>query len=264
MKSLKTILLVGLVLVLASCGKNEKLKKKNSCIPQGLVNNVVAFYPFSNGSLNDKSGFNKHLTNSTNASASTDRNGNPNCAFEFHISPNSTDFLSSSDTDYLRNLNDFSVSLWYQAIDTTRLGSDYEGLIGVGVKPKCPDYIGEWSIGLYDCRRALFIKTQDVWDLRITNNISCQSEINARTDSWTHLVATYKKSSNTMKIYRNGVLQATSDGTGIHCGLSPNPNLGDLIIGKNFNGKIDDVIILNKAVSQQAVSGLYGMGSCCQ
>lgn len=264
MKTLKTILIVTLVFVLASCSKNETLKKKNSCIPQGLVNNVVAFYPFSNGSLNDKSGFNKHLTNSTNASASFDRYGNASCAFEFHNFPTSSEFLSSSNTDYLRNLTDFSVSLWYQALDTTRLGSDYEGLVGVGVKPKCPDYIGEWSIGLYDCRRALFVKTQNVWDLQITNNSSCQAEITARTDSWVHLTATYKKSSNTMKIYRNGVLQSISDGTASHCGISSNPNLGDLIIGKDYTGKIDDVFILNKAVNQQDVNALFGMGTCCQ
>jgi len=43
-----------------------------SCIPVSLQNSVVAYYPFSNGSINDFSGNNQHLINMTTASATSD------------------------------------------------------------------------------------------------------------------------------------------------------------------------------------------------
>lgn len=251
-----------LLLILASCGKGQY--KTVPCVPTAISNHVLAFYSFSNGSLNDLSGNNHHLTNSSTASSTSDRNGNLNCAFLFDNLPASNEFLSVSNTNFLNGLSEFSISLWYQPLDTTRAGSDFEGLIQRGEGFSCPDRMGQWSVGLYDCRRAVFGRANSVWDQNISNNVVCQDEINLRTNQWHHLVATYTTSGSEMKIYRNGYLQSVSNGTGgCMAGIPAVQDFGDLFIGKQFTGKVDDVIILNKKVNQQEVTNLYNMTTCC-
>ena len=266
MKNFVSILVLGSAIALSSCDKGKDSYKSIPCIPNGMSNAIIAFYPFSNGSLNDLSGNNNHLTNPSTASSAMDRNGNLNCAYEFDNLATSSEFLTSVNTSFLNNLTKFSISVWYQAKDTTRAGSDFEGLVHRGVGQSCPDRLGQWSVGLYDCRKAVFGRTNSVWDQVIANGSSCQAEINVRTDVWIHLLATYNSIGNTMKIYRNGILQNTSTGIA-NCGFSPpltSQDIGDLFIGKNFTGKIDDVIIFNKDVSQSDVTTLYGMGTCCE
>lgn len=85
MRQIRKIFLVGLILIISSCAKDKG--KKLPCIPNELANKVIAFYPFSNGSLNDFSGNNQNLTNTTTAHSSSDRNGNTNCAYEFDNIP---------------------------------------------------------------------------------------------------------------------------------------------------------------------------------
>lgn len=59
------ILLMGLIV---SCDNDDNadntepdLDEGISCIPDNLLGNLIAFYPFSGGSLNDFSGNNYHL-----------------------------------------------------------------------------------------------------------------------------------------------------------------------------------------------------------
>jgi hypothetical protein len=262
MKSMKIILSLALLIGFVACEKDEK--KEIPCIPSDLNDDVIAFYSFSNGSLLDKSGNNHHLTNTSSASPSSDRNGNNHCAFEFNNLTSSNEFLTTTSTSFLNGLNEFSISLWYRAKDTTRDGGDFECLVNRGLGRSCPDREGQWSVGLYDCRKAVFGRTNSVWDENITN-FDCQQEVNVRTNLWNHLVVTFKESGVDMKIYRNGVLQEHSSGDA-DCG-SGTPvcqDIGDLFLGKGFTGELDDVIIFNKKLTQQDVNTLLSMETCCQ
>lgn len=254
----RTNYLIFTLFLFSSCDKNGN---EIACIPDNLENHVIAFYPFSNGSINDFSGNGNHLSNPTSASASLDRHGNANCAFEFDNLPVSSEFLINSNTSFLNNLNEFSISLWYQPKDSTRNGADFESLVSRGTGVSCPDRYGEWSLGLYDCRRAVFGRTNSVWDTA-SSNPSCVLD---RTGIWNHAVATLKLSTVEMKIYRNGILQESSLGDG-NCGSGPVSvqDIGDLFLGKDYTGILDDVILFNKTLSQQDVNTLLGMGTCCQ
>lgn len=86
MKKLNQIGIVVLLLLIISCEKSEEntTNQNLNCLSTGLQNGVIALYTFGNGSLNDTSGNNYNLTNSTTASASIDRAGNPNCAYQFN------------------------------------------------------------------------------------------------------------------------------------------------------------------------------------
>lgn len=256
-------LLIGLFLFVTSCQKNNSSPTSN-CIPGDLAINVIAFYPFSNGSTNDMSGNNHHLVNSTTAKATIDRDGNLKCAYEFVNNPISSEFLTTSNPSFLDNLPEFSVSLWYEPLDTTRNDALYECLVNRDVpNPYCADRRGQWSIGLYDCRKAVFGRTNSVWDHNITN-FDCHGEIIVRTNSWSHLVVTFKQSGIEMKIYRNGILQNTSTGDGACQPISPAvQDIGDLFFGKTYTGKLDDVIIFNKVLTDQEVTTLFNMKTCC-
>lgn len=264
MQGIPAIFLVALVLFFGSCKKDALPDKNLSCLPANLSNSVIAFYPFSNGTLNDFSGLNNHLNNNTPASPVADRNGNADCAYTFNNTTAIEEFLTTSNTAFLNGLAEFSVALWYQPLNAARQHADFESLINRDLGIRCPDRNGEWSVALYDCSRTVFGGSNSVWDA-IGANLDCQQEILSRMNVWAHTVVSYRKSDGAMSIYRNGVLQESKLGN-VNCTAGATTtiqDLGDLFIGKNFTGSIDDIIILNKVLSPQEVNALYSTDTCC-
>lgn len=257
MKVLKLILFSSCLILFNNCSSEDQnnnneqdLNDFMTCIPDNLQPKIVAYYPFTNGSLNDYSGNNQNLTNQTNALSTTDRNGNENCSFEFNYLSGTNNYLSSSNITSLNLLTNFSISLWYQPLQE-RDDSEYELLIGRGLD------FQQWSLGLSDCRKAVFDWTSSVWDINIHPIYDCAYFHS--NNSWHHLVAVFNSETNSTKLYRNGVLQETSN-TIQNPGAS---HIGNLIIGYEYTGKIDDIIILNKSVNQTEVDSLFSMNTCC-
>ncbi len=252
------IILTGLL----ACGGPDPVENID-CLPPNLQNGVLAFYPFQNGSLVDESGNGHGLSNTTTAKPAADRAGNPDCAFQFTATPNAPEFLSTPKTGFLNNLSSFSIALWYQPIDDTRPGGSFEALVSRGDAGHCPDRHGEWSVSLYDCRRAVFGHNNSVWADMITNPFTtCESEVKALTGIWHHVVATYNN--NSYKIYFNGVLNESVAGIANCTTPYTAQDIGDLFIGKTYTGKIDDVLIYNRELSAQDVMDLYNTVPCCQ
>jgi hypothetical protein len=263
--------LAGLV-ALAACEKdNDPVSppvetpdpEQSGCLPASLTTDLIAYYPFSNGSINDFSGNGMHLTNSTSAHAAPDRDGNPTCAFAFNAA--SGDFLETAQTGLLDGLSSFSVSLWYMPEDSLRADGDFEVLVSRGTGLSCPDRFGFWSVALYDCRKAVFGRLNSVWDQNIvdfTQGATCQDEVFARTWTWHHLVATYDNGE--MKIYRDGVLQDVATGNA-GCGGTPSvQDIGNLLLGKMYTGRLDDVLIYSRALNHSEVGSLFEADACCQ
>ncbi len=246
----KLPLFAGLSFVLFACETDKEL----DCIPRNLRNDVLAFYPFSNGSTNDFSGNENHISNTSTAKVSTDRNGNVSCAFEFKNDSVNEEYLTTTKTSFLNNLDEFSLSLWYLAFDAK---NDYrESLISRGNTPKCPDRLGEWSIILADWRTPVFGMSNSVWVQYLPRELTI--------DRWYHIVATCDKDGNVIKIYKDAILE--EEGTlEADCGFGDNDvkDLGDLFLGLNLRGKLDDVIIFDKELDKDDVEKLYKMESCC-
>lgn len=262
--------LLFLIIAAVSCNKQNNntspipiISTPISCLPQSLQPGVMAFYPFNSGSINDFSGHNHHLTNPSTAISGPDRNGNPNCAFNFTSATN--DFLKLVSPVFLDNIQykPFSIALWYKPTGL-RPGTDYETLISRDTLLHCPNTQGQWSIGLYDCRRVVFgINQNSIWDDFPIGSISCDSAIALLSNKWHHLVVT--SNGSTIKLYQNGTLINQTTGTvGCTSGSSPTLNTGDLFIGKNFNGLIDDIIIYNKVLSASEIVELKNLAACCQ
>lgn len=232
------------------------------CLPAGLQSGVIAFYPFYNGSLDDASSNSNNITNSTIASPTTDRNGNANCAYQFNNAQSDEAFLTTSNTGFLDDLNEFSVSIWYFPMDTTRPGGKLEVLLCRGDGLKCPDRIGEWSVGLFDCRRAVFGHHNSVWANTVTGFVNgCEGEIAALSNKWHHVVAT--KKDNEYKIYLDGSLEESASGNAECTNLYVVKDIGDMFIGRNYTGKIDDIIIYDRALSAAEVLELFTASPCC-
>ena len=255
---------IVIVIAFASCQKDQQSTILIPCMSNGLEDHLLAFYPFSNGTLNDISGNNRHLTNPTNAHPAMDRNGTVNCAFAFTNRPDSGEFLTTANVQFLDNLQAFSISLWYQPKDSTRGSVDFECLVNRDEGGRCPDRYGQWSVALYDCRKAVFGRTNSVWDQHIVANSQCREEIHVRTGDWHHLAATFSQNDLKMKIYRDGVLQDSASGPA-NCteGMAKYEDIGDLFVGKYYTGKIDDIAIFSKALTEKEVNTLLETGPCC-
>jgi hypothetical protein len=246
----KKLILLFISILIYSCNDSDDLmKNQTNCLPTNLQNGVIAFYPFSNGSINDFSGNNYNLTNTTSASAGIDRAGNSNCAFSFTQA--NGDFLKYVNPTFVDDLQTlpFSISLWYK--NENNPISDYELLIGRDTGLHCPDTHGQWSVGLYDLRQPVFgINENSLW-----------YSIPTITTDWKHLVVTCV--GNDLKLYINGVLTTAPYGSGCSSNI-PTLNIGDLYLGKDFTGLLDDIIIYNRVLSQSEVTELNNLAVCCQ
>ena len=170
--------------------------------------------------------------------------------------------MTTSNTDFLNNLNAFSISAWYQPTDARDIGSK-KGIFSRGNDQRCPDKTGEWSMSLFDCGVAVFAHNNSVWGNLITNPfVNCQEEVEELVKSWHHVVGI--RNGDEYKIYFNGVLSETETGDANCNNFQPAQDIGDVFVGLNFTGKIDDIIIYNREINQNEVTELFGLESCCQ
>jgi hypothetical protein len=251
--------LLILVLFISSCNNSDDVAEAQviDCIPIALQNGIIAFYPFNNGSINDFSGNGYNLTNTTTASSGTDRDGNLDCAFNFTAGNN--EFLEYPNPTFLDGFQNspFSISLWYNPTGTDW---SFEVPMARNYASDCQGYIGQWGIILFDCRRAVFEVNQNyIWS-DYYNTDGCMETTVDLSNTWQHLTVTYDGTTD-LKLYRNGV--STTDiisGAPNSCGM---PALGDLFLGKDFNGLLDDIIIYDHVLSQSEVTTLYNLTACC-
>lgn len=225
-----------------------------TCLPLNLQNGVIAFYPFSSGSLNDYSGYNHNLTNPTTASSTNDRSGNSNCAFNFIKANN--EFVKITDPAFLDNYitNPYTISVWIKP-SGTRDGGDYEGIINRIKSDNNSLNASNWGVGLHDCRQTSFITcTSNIWEFVSLGETNCSTASN----SWHHIIATFDGTA--CNIYVDNMQQ------NLFSSSITNPiiqNFSDLLIGKDFTGAIDDVIIYDRVLSNSERTQLYNLNGCC-
>jgi hypothetical protein len=236
------------------------------------------YYPF-NGNTNDESGNGNTCTN-YGASLTTDRFGNANSAYSFNGQSN---FMEINPVSKVDSLQDFTLSVWYaqkgwqysSAVapsDTTIIGQQY--IIG-GHSSSPNDYNVTEGLGV--CLMLKSDSTSSIlpyyhWD-SYNNTISGyrlvqQIKYQTYDSSWTHLVWMRKNGQDYS--YINGQLIVNPQ----YYSYSPSSNPIDqqhpLYIGsfnslfdKNyqFYGKIDDIRIYNRAISDCEVTALFTEGT---
>jgi hypothetical protein len=214
----------------------EPFNPPSTCnpLPANLQNGLVGYWPFC-GNANDESGNGNNGT-VNGATLTTDRFGNTNKAYSFdgvdnYIDCGTNTSLGASSTQPI------SISTWVLPESTTdgSIISKYYNL-DAGNSNYFLNYGATNTI------------------LRIAGNgTDYIDDVNVNFGQWIHIVAVYASGGNSSKIYINGIL--TIQGT-----LSLNSNLVNtpFNIGRMsgsfpgyFKGKIDDIGIWNRALTQQ-------------
>ena len=204
------------------------------------TNGLVGYWPF-NGNANDQSG--NGLNGAINgATLTTDRFGNSNSSYEFNGTSNIINFGSSQS---LINLSNFTYSLWINrssncaddAIIISNYGGNWEGNLLFGKLTGS----GNTQIRLHKLNQIIGSET-DIVD-----------------NQWINLVAV--KDLNSIKIYKNGVLIQATDLTNF---VSINNTSFPFVIGGGgwgnsnyFMGKVDDLGVWNRALSQSEITSMY-------
>ena len=221
------------------------------------TNGLQGWWPFS-GNSNDESG-NGNNGNVTGATLTTDRSGKANSAYNFATNQEIT--IANSAT---KNTYPLTISVWYNTSDV--------GAANGNIFSKYT--VASWNgFGLFHMdQNAVQAKTYKVtpFYLRSTTN-RIIGEYNepiwehnkANYGTWYNLTVTYDNTGG--KIYLDGNLISSHNWTGT-AGASANSNLWK-IGGKWdqwFNGKIDDIGVWNRVLTDVEIKQLYtSTGSSC-
>lgn len=205
-------------------------------------NGLLAWYPFS-GNANDQSG-NGHNGTNNGAVLTSDRNGQINSAYSFN---GTSSGIFISDNVNFRPLS-YAVSCWVQCNSLSGIQHIVTKNIGTGVLQ---------SIGL-------FTYQNNFWSWMCTSTTlgyPFDSGYPPTLGQWYNFVDQFDDVSNIHSIYINGVFTAsvvetinmdydTRDWT---IGMEYENNIQDFF----FSGKIDDIGIWNRTLTQQEITNLY-------
>ncbi|MDP2950946.1 MAG: LamG-like jellyroll fold domain-containing protein [bacterium] len=171
--------------------------------------------------------------------------------FEF----NSADVVSVSNSASLNDYDALTLEAWAKPI----ISGGYDGIIDKYYYPNSCG-VRQFLFSIWATNRACFWMGY--------NNGSNAYSICTPTDSitinaWNHILATWERASNTMKIYLNGKERATYTGalnwtTNTNCGVQ----LGRYYVNGSyvFNGVLDEIRIYKEAFKIAQIKQLYVEG----
>jgi len=198
------------------------------------TNGLVAYYGF-NGNILDASGSNNHLTQSGTVTATTDRFGTANSAYEFSTAGYLTNVAPSFT---LNPAQPFSFSVWQ-----LRTGGTVAFMIATNT---ANNFITILQSGATQAQFGTN-KQQSAW---------IWAQAPAVSNVWEHYVCVYEAPA--MKFYKNGQLVATNTFTHTATNSVNLPLwIGRGVGGSNFVGKLDDIAIWNRALDSTEVQLLF-------
>ncbi len=220
----------------------------NAQVPSYVpTNGLVAYYPF-NGNANDASGNgNNGVVNG--ATLTSDRTGNANAAYNFN---GSSSLIEIPDTNKFNLSRDFTISTWVNAIEFGTQRS-------IVTKYKMLD--DAFSFDIKNAKLSLQTASSPA------NWITATSNQNLQSNTWYHLVGIKDYSNRLFKLYVNGelIFQQTCNDTTSRSGANlifgnyKNNALNPSVV---FSGKLDDIAIYNRALTQSEITSLYNSNSC--
>lgn len=203
-----------------------------------INNGLKAYYPF-NGNTNDQSGGNHHAQIIGNIHLTNDRFGTPNSAYQFP--GNLTNYIAVS---YASDFNvapyeSFSISLWYQGGSIS--GGDFEILFGKE-NPQLNYKPYDYYLGLYDGNKVIGGGNgyEVLWS----------TVTPPRPDpDWHHVVFIYDNKN--WYLYQDNIFITGNTNQPV------SQSANGLVIGKNFQGIIDDVRFYNRKLTEAEIDELY-------
>ncbi|WP_395655408.1 FISUMP domain-containing protein [Flavobacterium sp.] len=219
----------------------------NSGLPTNLQNGLVGYWPF-NGNANDESGNGNNGTVLPGATLTSDRNGISNSSYLF-------DGLDGTNKGIIMPFNapalsDFSLSIWFQVLDTVKVGQNMSqtifststnGAIGAAFNhPYAPGNMMSCVMNL------CYPNNPNSWTLENIND-------------WHQLTVT--KNGTYYEYYIDGTLRKTLTWNETLFNISL-LNIGAISwsSGEVFAGKIDDVYVWNKTLVASEVQQIFNQG----
>ena len=205
---------------------------------------LLSWWPF-NGNANDESGNNNNGT-VNGAALTTDLNGVNNKAYSFN---GSSDFIQTNLVGPIGN-SSRSVSYWMNSSSNQQ----YMTVLGYGDNVTASKDFHIWHNWGCDGVGINIINTATTYTYGSLNN------------NWKHFVFVFDNSISTsianVKVYMNGVLLNNTCATVGSGNINTSGNV-PITIGKlgvnsyYFNGKLDDIGIWSRALTQQEITDLY-------
>jgi len=205
------------------------------------TNGLVGWWPF-NGNANDESGNgNNGVVNG--ATLITDRFGNANRAYSFNGSSN---YIVVPNSNSLQNISSITISAWININQLYQSGD--AGFYPIVSKSDQQGIYGNYAFGF--------------WSPNIIGHLNYQETATAfpfNFGNWQYV--SFVVSNNTTTFYLNGQMLWTGNS-----GVFPNNPINSmpLIFGMDrpgfveyANGKIDDIAIYNRALTQTEITQLY-------
>jgi uncharacterized protein (TIGR02145 family) len=219
------------------------------------TNGLVGWWGF-NGNAQDGSGNGNHGT-VNGATLTTDRFGNQNSAFNF----DGVDDWIQVDDDATLRPNHITISAWIYVntptinpiVTKTRIGNPFGPDGGEQYCIFQSPYNYQNTAGSFQIKRNGGCQNGGVGWYRIF-----QTNLPFSTGQWQHIVGTYD--GDTMKLYNNGLLsgfQVPPSGPIDNCS-NGTFNIGRGWVNYDFyNGKMDNLGMWNRALTQQEITNLY-------
>ncbi len=206
----------------------------------GLSDGLVAYYPF-NGNANDESGNgNDGIVNG--ATLIEDRFGNYNCAYDFD---GKNDYIIVNHNSNF-NTTQISFSVWVLADNPT---ASNQMLIH---KDQPNNYAHDFHIKIHD----------ETFKVQLQNGSNQSNPSGDISTGWNHYVFT-SNGNITHKAYINGEYSFSCS---INWNINGNIQSIEFASAEGsdyfFDGKIDDIRIYNRALSESEIQQLYNEQSC--
>ena len=202
---------------------------------------LVGWWPF-NGNANDESGNGNHGT-VNGATLTSDRNGKPNCAYDFDGVSNNIIVSNEKQFDFIK---EFTISVWIKPNQTFN-GQKF-------IITKFKNYDDSYSLGLENNKiDARLNPKKNGWQV-------FSGSTNIDKSLWINLNMILKN--NLINIYMNGKLEFSKSFIDSLYDSQAPLVFGDFYgnnfyLDRLFNGSLDDIAIYNRALTDQEVKQLY-------
>jgi len=216
---------------------------------------LVGWWPFT-GNANDESGNGNNGTAQNGAALTSDRFGNNNSAYDFDFISNN--LIRVPHQSSLNLMSDFSISIWFKSNNAPPSGNNYVFFSKHDNFLTCcgnnVPYIGfiTWNAGGHYQKPSMAYAQSG-------NFTFPESDTLITTNIWQHIVFVNK--SDTVKMYLDGSIISNQ----YFSSTLRASNTEDLLFGSTnrgpalecMNGKLDDIGIWNRALTQQEITDLY-------
>lgn len=212
---------------------------------------LVGYWPFTgNTTCSNTTSLNVTVTNST--SLTTDRSGTANTAYNF-LGLSSTSYMSVP-TNTSLSLTNMTLSVWFKSSQVTSQTDPNQGILGRGNSSSEGYGLVYSYLDTDNIKYAGFYIRQNSSNFSFVKIPTASLPLSTESN-WTHMVGSYDGVN--MRLYINGILVNT-----LNTSTIPTTS-GSLYFGKNkfdgvnFQGKIDDIGIWNRALTQNEVTNLF-------